>query len=567
MSISHRVPRRPRPTTRPQPGRRRTAALACTALTVGALGAVPAQASLTGNGVRPGSSVTVLHNIDLVHVAGYGNGGEEIVVEVLRNGVTIGSASGPAQLVEGSMGLEINHGPEGTPAPGDCWTGHTPDVRPGDVIQVTDAGGTDEVTVDDITFTEDPVLDANDDVLVHGIAKAHDGTPIPPSRLNAAEFRSGPRFRMLGEEIRVEPTAGIAGGFTMRYVHPYRAARNRDGLDVDQRQALLLGDGHAIGFVDEAEAMVVEGLGDSPGPAPGCEGSPAARYAVAGLRPGVINVANRGTDLTVSGLSQDTSAIEVTLSDVTGARATAMTTPTPATGAQTWSVTVPAAALAALDGLITVAGSYVDTASGQELTGATKTLLKDTVAPTAPTVSLPGGAYRGPQQVSLDAGPGDKIRWTLGNGTQAAPTPTSGSAYTGGQITISSSQTLKVIAIDTAENPSPRAVHKYVIGNVPSRPGIRRALPGKAGGAATAVARWRAPEFTNGSRITGYRVTALRLRPNGTVASRKTSGMLPRRARTLQMKLAPARYQFQARAYNAIGAGRMSARSNAVRAR
>ena len=105
------------------PSKRRTLAIAASAAlaagTLGAVAAVPASGTQTGNGVRPGSNITVFHNIDFVAVFGYGRPvNRPVTVRVLRRGVVIGSASGPSIDAEGLPGLEVNHGPEGAARPG-----------------------------------------------------------------------------------------------------------------------------------------------------------------------------------------------------------------------------------------------------------------------------------------------------------------------------------------------------------------------------------------------------------------------------------------------------------------
>lgn len=108
---------------------------------------------------------------------------------------------------------------------------------------------------------------------------------------------------------------------------------------------------------------------------------------------------------------------------------------------------------------------------------------------------------------------------------------------------------------------------RVVMADAPSRPRIRRAFWGARGGRNTAVATWARPLTNNGARVTGYRVKALRLRPNGTVAAQRASKMLRPRARSHQMRLRPGRYRFRVRAVNTAGASRWSARSNWVRSR
>ena len=241
--------------------------------------ATPASASLTGPGVDAGQNITVFHNIDMVAVFGFGPVGSTVTVDVFRGTAKIGTATGPAVDGGDGPGLEVNHGPEGTAQPGDCWIGAAPDVRPGDRIVVTHAGDVDEVTVDDIHFTGGPVADG-DDVLVHGVALRADGTAIAASALDSAEFRDDTgKYRTAPAVVA---RSGVAGGFTLRYSPPYLDpdGRNRDNLTQAQRRsALLTQDGHAIGFGHTEplppEAMLVDGLTDVPGHAPGCGGTPA----------------------------------------------------------------------------------------------------------------------------------------------------------------------------------------------------------------------------------------------------------------------------------------------------
>ena len=273
--------------TTASPVRRTTAGTTLSAATLLALSgltvaAAPASASLTGPGVDAGQNITVFHNVDFVGVFGYGPVGTTVTVDVVRAGVVVGTASGPTVDTPEGPGLEVNHGPVGAAAPGDCWTGTTPDVRPGDRIVVRESSGdTDEVTVDDLRWTGPPVQDAaTGDVLVRGVAKRADGTVIAPSLLDSGEFRddSG-QLRLVPSAV--EATAGVTGGFTVRYRAPFTVERNRNNLTQAQiATALRTQDGHAIGFGHVAplprESMLLDGLTDTPGPALGCEASPAA---------------------------------------------------------------------------------------------------------------------------------------------------------------------------------------------------------------------------------------------------------------------------------------------------
>jgi hypothetical protein len=79
------------------------------------------------------------------------------------------------------------------------------------------------------------------------------------------------------DRIVVERRPGAGPGlYRMRYRSPFRPSRNDQNNPLNQAQLrrVLLRDGHAIGFghVDPLplEGMLVDGLNDTPGPAPGC---------------------------------------------------------------------------------------------------------------------------------------------------------------------------------------------------------------------------------------------------------------------------------------------------------
>ena len=556
------------------PSKRRTLAIAASAAlaagTLGAVAAVPASGTQTGPGVRPGSNITVFHNIDFVAVFGYGPVGRPVTVRVLRRGVVIGSASGPAIDAEGLPGLEVNHGPEGAARPGDCWEGSTPDIRPGDVIRVTDGRGTDQVTVDNIAFTGLPVEAApGGDVVVPFTALLANGQPVPLARIDSAEFRAGSRTRFEATDIIVEADgSGTPGAYQMRYVSPFTPSRNRDLLDQDQLRAQLLdpAGGHATGFGHTdplpRESMLHDGLEDTPGPAPGCESAPSATNAVSSVTPQVFNRRTApGTSLRVAGFSQNATAVRVELRDAN----TTLTGPATVTGPaleQTWRATFAPARLRNLSGNVRVS-ALID---GVRATVG-KTVIKDTVAPRRPTASLPGGRYRGNQVISLNTGASDQVRYTLGKGAQARPTANRGTLYRGGQIRLTSTRVLKMISVDEAGNVSPLVRERYSLTTAPSGPRIRRARAGSPGGRDTAVARWDKPRTSNGARVNGYRVTALKLRPTGAVVSRRSSKTLRASARSLEMRLPAGRYRFVVRARNSMGTGAASAESNIVRSR
>lgn len=275
------------------PSRRTASLTALGAVLVAGVGvSAPAGASITGAGaagIEAGQNITVFHNIDFVAVFGYGPVGTEITVDVIRDGVTIGTSTGPTVDTPEGPGLEVNHGLDaGVAGPGDCWVGTTPDIRPGDRIVVTEPGDTDEVTVDDIRFTGQPVRDAaTGTVTVPGTARYANGTPVPVDKLDSGEFRD------TDGTLRAAPNAIVktddAGGFAMQYKAPYVLERNRQNLSNEQIAQSLLQDGHAVGFGHVVplplESMLVDGTNDTPGPALGCEASPAAGGAAGGTAP------------------------------------------------------------------------------------------------------------------------------------------------------------------------------------------------------------------------------------------------------------------------------------------
>jgi hypothetical protein len=177
-------------------GRRGLALTAVGALAVTGLGFVPpATASLVpGSPIPDGVNITVFHNIDFIATSGWTDG-DALTIDVVRNGVVIGTAGANAITGAEGTGLEVNHGPEGIPVDGDCWEGHTPDIRPLDTIRITHPAGVSEVIVDDITFSGPAFEAPNGDILVKGVAKYADGSNIPIAALDSAEFRDTSKFR------------------------------------------------------------------------------------------------------------------------------------------------------------------------------------------------------------------------------------------------------------------------------------------------------------------------------------------------------------------------------------
>ena len=430
----------------------RLSTLGAVALAAAAVAAPAANSTIGPAGVADGHNITVFHNIDFV--AAFGNEGD-LTVDVIRNGVNIGTAAGPTVDAGEGPALEVNHGPEGAAQPGDCFEGHTPDVLPGDLIRVTNtpeptvppappAGPptVDEVIVDDITFSGPAYEAADGSVRVDGVAKFANGAPIPLGDLDSSEFRDTSKYRTA--PTRTVRTPGTTDGFTLIYDSPYLDADGRDELFNGnlalRKQSLLTTGGHGTGFghteVLPLESMLVDGIDDVPGPAPGCD-APSEANSVLAADDDAVNIASEGLALSGTKMS-DADGVEVTLTD-----GTTTTAPLEAdVSGNNWTLDVPRATLDTLaDGKITVAGSYDH--GGTALYGKTLSLQKDTVAP-AVTADPAPGTYVGAQSVSLDAG-GDSIEYSLSG-------PPATLAYDGPIALGVGTSTIDTVATDAAGN-------------------------------------------------------------------------------------------------------------------
>ncbi len=94
---------------------------------------------------------------------------------LIRGGQTYQSAPFPA---DATGTVEVNH-PGGT-----CWIANTPDIRPGDVVRITDdaTGVADQTTVANVTADRPIAINANT-VVVHGTATDANGQPIPAAQV------------------------------------------------------------------------------------------------------------------------------------------------------------------------------------------------------------------------------------------------------------------------------------------------------------------------------------------------------------------------------------------------
>ena len=525
------------------------------ATTIGGVSTLLALAGLSppASAADPIHAVTVSKDHSIVLVEGLTEG-DPVLVEVRRNGIQIGTATGVAPV--GGV-FELNHKvetlDEEAPEVAVCWTGSTPDILGGDVVKVTAAGQTDEIVVTDLDVIQEPVkVDANT-----GIVRGRVGNPVPPiSELvvrTSGETATGARY---------DGEADSATG-TLRYTSPGRFKATFDGLTRAQMGAFLdsedvtaehlsaqsLTGSHTTVATYGADAQFTEDL---------CP--PVARYGVTGTSKGAINRSNVDGRLTVRGVSADAEVVTVKITDRKGNQLSRPATTTSGGTYLTWATTYPAGSLRGLaDGNLVICAEYTEDAG--VLTGFERSIRKDTSAPAGPRIRPGGGTFLRSETVRLRSPGAHEIWYTL-NGTR--PRPNRGAEYHG-EFRLTSSAILRAIAYDRAGNSSPVTTARFRRAGTPAAPRIGRASSGVPGGRSTATVRWRPRANTGGTAISGFAVTALRMVDGRIVGSR--TFQRPARARWFRVQLRPGHYRFQVRSLNRVGRSAPSALSNRVTAR
>ncbi len=351
------------------------------ALAPTALSTAPAEGTVVD--IAPGHNITVFHNIDFV--ATFGHAAETLTVEVRRNGVVIGSTSGPTVATPEGPGLEVNHGPEGPAVDGDCWVGHTPDIRPGDRVSVSGAGFTDTVIVDNIGFTGRPRELKNGDIVVPFNAYRANGGAIRPAFIDSAEFRAATNnsVRFEGNRVKVERRPGAKPGqLWQRYSSPFRPSRNDSENPFNQAELrrALLRDGHATGFGHVAplpdESMLHDGLSDTPGPAIGCTG-PSARWQVNSVSPQAIVPANRARGFKAAGRTFDAERVMVRLVDRDLGEPVRIVEKRATVTGNSWNVSFRPIQLRPLDGRFRVRSLHTLTGETNQIGGPAKTATRN----------------------------------------------------------------------------------------------------------------------------------------------------------------------------------------------
>lgn len=570
------------------------AAAAAAALTASVL-AAPVDAA-----VGPTRVVTVSPADGVVIVAGLIHS-DTYSVTVERGGVVIGSASGsPASF--GTFGsLELNHPTElFDPF---CWEGVTPRMQQGDVVRVNGPGVDDSATVQDIemlTYPEPttgpggvPAFKVTG-TLGEGLDPAGvdvfirlDLNPPPPGGdddnpepvdddtddWKASSSDEGNTFEAAADGTW---TATFTTGFMLEDV----VTPVDDAVLAAAAAPRVLQAGYSVGTPpvgenrggNETTLALPPGAGE---PVPvGCP--PAADSAIGYVSPSVINTANQGSGLLVSGVSSGAN-VDVEVSGPGGGTPLTDTVPVLPNGTWSTSFTGP---LDGLEGELVVAASHDGGPSTAPAN--VRRVLRDTQAPVAP-VSIPGNSSFTHSMHVLLASSEAEIRYTEGDGTQAPPTATTGRRYTG-SILLASTTTLKAVAVDAAKNVSPvmtRTFTKLVpalpptpqvppppdgaAALVPLAPAMGKVKAGKPGGKKTATVRWRTP-LANAAVVEGYQVRALKLRPGRSAKIRKVR-TVDADVTKKRMVLPRGKYKFQVRALGGNGTSRWSERSAKVRPR
>src|SRR3954447_23877996 len=456
--------------------RRRTRAVISTAAALTAAAALAAPAGAAGPLPH---SIAVFYHRDFVQASGFNNG-ELVDITASRNGVVIGTATN-VPAIDSAPGagdglVTVNH------PGGSCWDTFTPDLRPGDVITAKTAATTDSTSVANVEITQ-PATNVAGTIVVKGFAADASGNPLPLDQIQQRLVAARP-LPLFEKNNKRDMRAGANGSEGTLSYDPARPS-NPNGINwtatytglsaqdlatavAAESRMIWLGTSPTLvnpaGFT--AEATFAEVGGDKPAlPGPGdptCP--PLATNAVTSVdaahtvngKP-AINIANQNGALTVSGVSNGASGALVSLTDSANKTITQTGSPPPATGAQTWSVTFPAADVKTLaDGPVTASGSY--SGSGGSITGTTLAIVKDLVAPAAPTASVPSGTYGVSQSVALDSPDPTATVHHTGDGS----TPNAASA-TFNPVSITASQTLNAVAIDPAGNASVMARFAYTI--------------------------------------------------------------------------------------------------------
>jgi large repetitive protein len=370
--------------------------------------------------------------------------------KIIRNGVTIGTASG---TTDADGLLEVNH-PGGV-----CWQGVTPNIMPGDVLRVTEQaapGNGYEVRTQGVSAPQAQIVGNN--VVVRGVALNDAGDPLPLSRVEQRivqpEFREPPE-PLERRDIRATTDDGNLVRDNSPGAAPGAFIATHSGLTAVQRQKAIEGQTRVLGWQRTAAngdrlGITIFEAGEVGGP--GFGGCPLTRdYAITAFNQKAIKAGTRG--LTVSGTANDATNVRITLVDDAARTTNPARVATLSAGAvKTFRASFTARQLRRLsDGRVRAVGSY--TVGGTAINGVNKSIVKDLRAPRPAKSDTRSGVYSRTQFVALFRAAGEprtsRIFYTT-NGQK----PGLGSLRFRRQIRVSSTKTLRAVVIDRAGNKS-----------------------------------------------------------------------------------------------------------------
>ena len=138
---------------------------------------MPAQAAHIEPPAAPKEPV-IFPERDFVVAEGYAPN-TELTIKVIRNGVTVGTARG---TTDATGFTEVNH-PGGV-----CWQDVTPDILPGDEVQIIGPGGATD-TLATLDVTAEAAYIENGKLIVKGSARGEDGNAMSPDEFSRIEQR------------------------------------------------------------------------------------------------------------------------------------------------------------------------------------------------------------------------------------------------------------------------------------------------------------------------------------------------------------------------------------------
>jgi hypothetical protein len=410
-------------------------------------------APAAGAEVKGNRVIEVAHGRDLVIMDGY-PGNKELVVEVVRNGVTIATTTETHYKTDSTGFLEVNHVGQT-----DCFDGNTaPDIRPGDTIRTTvgdpaESTDIDTMIVQNVTYDGAPV----ERMIARTIPAEVDPVTQEIVTPESTVMEGTGIYEVRGTALHADGVTRLEGEIEVRLNHPARA--NWDASDRrDWRVTAEAGDdGRYMAEFDTAGSSADQGaiadaemaalwlgstseLSSYDGPGSPC--NPAPNAGITKVSPRVVNLDTES--ITLEGYAPADAEVKVG-EDLVQA--------SPEGG---WTYSMPAAELA--DGPLTLT-AVIDGVP------VSRTIMVDRTAPGTPTANLPSGEHTMPQTIHL--GGENELRYTTDG---SAPSQAS-LKYTGG-ISVTGNLTIKAVAVDAAGNLSPVATFAYT-----EKPVVREVPP------------------------------------------------------------------------------------------